>query len=110
MHMAKILTFPELVTEHNIARLRQNVLNGKLPPLLIIHFQFSIKDPIAVVTDQLVAACNISRAVMVTNARRLSCAGANKWPGANLIMLPGGSKFVLRFQDRSRFVATLKVC
>lgn len=24
-------------------------------------------------------------------------------------MLPGGSKFVLRFQDRSRFVSTLKV-
>lgn len=27
-HMAMILTFPEFVTEHNIARLRQNVLNG----------------------------------------------------------------------------------
>ncbi len=33
MHMAKILTFPELVTEHNIARLRQNVLNGEIRPL-----------------------------------------------------------------------------
>lgn len=28
MHVAKSLTFPERVTEHNIARLRQNVLNG----------------------------------------------------------------------------------
>ena len=28
LHVAKQLSFPERVTEHNIARLRQNVLNG----------------------------------------------------------------------------------
>lgn len=81
MHMAKILTFPELVTEHNIARLRQNVLNGRAPASAYMHFlHFSIEHPAAVVVDHLVAACkhssrttwsqlaNISRAVMVTNA------------------------------------------
>ena len=44
MHMAKILTFPELVTEHNIARLRQNVLNGELQPLQL-HAQLTLAKP-----------------------------------------------------------------
>jgi DNA-directed RNA polymerase beta' subunit len=36
-------------------------------------------------------------------------AGAFTWPGANLILLPDGQKFVLRFSDRRRFAAELKV-
>ena len=36
-------------------------------------------------------------------------AGASTWPGANMLMLEDGTKFVLRFTDRRRFMAELKV-
>jgi hypothetical protein len=38
------------------------------------------------------------------------CAGANKWPGANLVVQDSGAKFVLKYQDRTRWVEKLKVC
>ena len=36
-------------------------------------------------------------------------AGAQKWPGANIVTVKDGGKFLLRFQDRTRWVQNLKV-
>ena len=36
--------------------------------------------------------------------------GANVWPGANLVVQDTGAKFVLKYQDRTRWVEKLKVC
>lgn len=39
----------------------------------------------------------------------LTSAGANVWPGANLVVQDTGAKFVLKYQDRTRWVEKLKV-
>lgn len=120
--VAMSLTFPETVTEHNITRLRQNVLNGAQSGIALPAFVISFMTRHSCCVHR--CAEDMSRRLPLlplpwqgcTKAAHLhcqrsrdSCAGCSTWPGANLIVLPSGAKFVLRFQDRSRFVATLKV-
>lgn len=53
---------------------------------------------------------------LVRPAARKACkacpcmrAGQNTWPGANLVTQDTGAKFVLKYQDRTRWVEKLKV-
>jgi hypothetical protein len=40
----------------------------------------------------------------------VSCAGTTSWPGANFVMHTNGDRIFLKFGDRRRIAAELKVC
>ena len=107
--MAVTLTYPERVTEHNMQKLKQRVLNGGW----VVEVGGAGADEGLDACGQLCARPGPSPLPLRTTPPLPlpfpSLAGTSVWPGANFILFPTGEKVFLKFGDRRRIAAELRI-
>ena len=137
--IAMILTYPERVTPHNLEPLKKCILNGERSasrrsasrPALWVTFLQSVRWNHLLCMqrwDLLLMQCPFvclpirdstysfgkTKSPSIPSGR--AChhhadvrAGISAWPGANMICYPNGTRTWLKFGDRTRMAADLKV-
>ena len=114
--MALVLTYPDRVTEHNIEKLKQRVLNGGWVAPSVYHPRGGAASRAASMCKLRACGAPATRAHLEPVLRPPALrphpptpAGTSQWPGANFILFPSGDKVYLKFGDRRRIASELKI-